>query len=130
LQLVKQQQSERWAVVDQPVSPREPVWPKIPRLLAMGAGLAGVSGAGIVGLLELLNRSIRSSSDVLRAVNRHPMVVIPYIMTKEENRRRVRKYMLALIALVLAFLAALAAVHFFFMPLDELYFKLLNRAGV
>jgi polysaccharide biosynthesis transport protein len=130
LQLVKQQYSERWVVVDQPVAPREPVWPKIPRLLAMGAGLAGASGAGVVGLLELLNRSIRSSSDVLRAVNRHPMVVIPYIMTKEENRRRVRKYMLALAALVLALLATLAAVHFLFMPLDELYFKLLNRAGV
>jgi polysaccharide biosynthesis transport protein len=130
LQLVLKQQSERWDVIEQPVAAQEPIWPKVPRLLAMGLGLAGVSGAGVVGVLEFLNRSIRSSTDVLRAVNRHPMVVIPYIMTKEENRRRLRKIMMVLVGLILAFLLALLLVHTQFMALDELYYKLLNRAGV
>jgi polysaccharide biosynthesis transport protein len=121
------QQAERFRVIDNPIVPQEPVWPQIPKLLAMGAGVAGLSGATVVGLLELINRSIRSSSDILRAVNRHPIVVVPYIMTKEENRRRIRKLMLSIVGVVLATLLLFLAVHFLFMPLDELYYKLLNR---
>ncbi len=125
-----EQQAERFQVIENPITPQEPVWPQIPKLLAMGAGVAGVSGAAVVGLLELINRSIRTSSDVMRAVNRYPMVVIPYIMTKEENRRRLRKILMLIAGLIMTALLVIAAVHFLFMHLDELYYKLLNRMGV
>ncbi len=123
------QQAERFEVIEQPITPQEPVWPQIPKLLAMGAGVAGVSGAVVVGLLELINRSIRTSTDVLRAVNRHPIVVVPYIMTKEENRRRIRRLMVMILGSILAVALVLLATHFLFMPLNDLYYKLLNRMG-
>lgn len=124
------QQAERFEVIEQPITPQEPVWPQIPKLLAMGAGVAGLSGATVVGLLELINRSIRTSSDVVRAINRHPIVVVPYIMTKEESRRRLRKLMLMIVGAILAVILVLLATHFLFMPLNDLYYKLLNRMGM
>ncbi len=130
LQLVDQQHGERLRVIEQPIVPQDPIWPKVPKLLAIGYGLAGVAGGALVGLLEFINRSIRSSSDIVKALNRHPMVVIPYIMTKEEGRRRFRKYVYFFAALLAALVLALAALHFLFMPIDELFYKVLYRLGL
>ncbi len=126
-QLEKDQQAERFEVIEQPIVPQEPIWPKIPRLLAIGYGVAAMSGAAVVGLLELLNRSVRSSADIVKAINRHPIVVIPYIVTKEEGRRRLRKLLLIVASVAAAALFVTLAMNFFYMPLDELYYKVLDR---
>lgn len=130
LSLIKTQQAERFEVIEQPIVPQEPSWPNIPKYLALGIGLAGMAGSGTVAGLEFINRSIRSSTDIVRAVNRHPIVVIPYIQTKEETRRRLRKLIMIVAGLALAVLLGLLAVNLFFMPLDVLWSKVMIRVGL
>jgi succinoglycan biosynthesis transport protein ExoP len=129
LKIIEQQHGERLRVIEQPIVPQDPIWPKVPKLLAMGYGLAAVAGGGLAGLLEFLNRSVRSASDIVKALNRHPMVVVPYIMTKEEGRRKFRKYVYVFAAILAAIILAVLAVHFFFMRIDDLFYKVIFRLG-
>lgn len=129
-QLEKDQQAERFEVIEQPITPQVPVRPDRQKILAIGAGIASMAGAASVAGLEILNHSIRSSSDIFKSLNRHPMVVIPYIRTRAETRKRVSKLLLFTVAILGALVAALAAIHFLFMPLDLLFIKIAGRLGI
>lgn len=128
-QLEKDQQAERFQVIEQPITPQDPVRPNRAKIITFGFFLAGLAGVGLAGGLELLNQSVRSSKDLVSALNRHPLVVIPYIRTAKEGRRRLGRILLALALAVALGAIGLAAVHFFYMPLDLLVAKVLNRLG-
>ena len=117
-QLEKDQQAERFEIIEQPITPQDPVRPDRLKILALGFGLSGLVGAGAVVGLEMLNQSIRVSNDIVKAFNRHPLVVIPYIHTQQEGRRRIGRLLAALIVGFIVIVLALAALHFLYMPLD------------
>jgi succinoglycan biosynthesis transport protein ExoP len=129
-QLEKDQQAERFQVIEQPITPQEPVRPNRAKIMTLGFFLAGLAGAGSVLGLEMLNQSIRTSSDLAKALNRHPLVVIPYISTQEEGRRKVGRLVLALVLALFLVILCLLAVHFLYMPLDVLFAKVLNRLNL
>ncbi|MBZ0262575.1 MAG: hypothetical protein K8F90_18485 [Hyphomicrobiales bacterium] len=129
-QLEKDQQAERFQVIEQPIAPHEPVRPNRTRIMTLGFFLAGLAGAGSVLGLEILNQSIRTSNDIIKALNRHPLVVIPYITTQEEGRRKIGRLVLAAILALIFALLGLLAVHFLYMPLDLLFAKVLMRLNL
>lgn len=126
-QMEKDQQAERFQVIEQPITPQEPVRPNRAKIMTLGFFLAGLAGAGSVMALELLNQSIRTSNDIIKALNRHPLVIIPYITTQEEGRRKVGRLMLAAILALIFAVLGLLAVHFLYMPLDLVFAKVLMR---
>lgn len=126
-QLEKDQQAERFQVIEQPIAPQEPVRPNRPKIITLGFFLAGLAGAGSMVGLEMLNQSIRTSGDLSKALNRHPLVVIPYITTQEEGRRRFSRLVLVAILALIFGVLGLLGVHFFYMPLDLLFAKILMR---
>jgi uncharacterized protein involved in exopolysaccharide biosynthesis len=129
-QMEKDQQAERFQVIEQPITPQEPVRPNRAKIMTLGFFLAGLAGAGSVMGLELLNQSIRTSNDIIKALNRHPLVVIPYITTQEEGRRKIGRLVLAAILALIFTVLGLLAVHFFYMPLDLLFAKVLMRLNL
>jgi polysaccharide biosynthesis transport protein len=129
-QLEKDQQAERFEIIEQPITPLEPVRPNRKKILTAGFFLAGLAGMGSVLGLELLNQSIRTSSDLVKAINRHPLVTIPYITTVAEGRRRKVRLLAGLLALLIFILVALVAIHFFYMPLDLLVLKIFSRLNI
>ena len=98
--------------------------------MTLGFFLAGLAGAGSVLGLEILNQSIRTSNDISKALNRHPLVVIPYIATQEEGRRKIGRLVLAAILALIFAVLGLLAVHFLYMPLDLLFAKVLMRLNL
>jgi polysaccharide biosynthesis transport protein len=126
-QLEKDQQAERFQVIEQPITPHDPVRPNRQKIITFGFFLAGLAGVGSVMGLEVLNQSIRTSRDIVTAVNQHPIAVIPYIATQAEGRRKVGRLMLAAILAIVVGLLGLAAIHFFYMPIDVLVEKVLMR---
>lgn len=128
-QLEKDQQAERFQVIEQPITPQDPVRPNRAKIITFGFFLAGLAGAGLAGGLELLNQSVRSSKDIFGALNRYPLVVIPYIRTAKEGRRRLGRILLAMGLAVAVAAIGLAAVHYFYMPLDLLVAKVFTRLG-
>ncbi|HUQ38261.1 MAG TPA: hypothetical protein VM144_17970 [Aestuariivirga sp.] len=129
-QLEKDQQAERFQVIEQPITPQDPVRPNRPKIMTFGFFLAGLAGMGSVVGLEILNQSVRTSVDISKALNRYPLVVIPYIATQQEGRRKVGRLVLAMILAVVLGLLGLLAIHFFYMPLELLFAKVFTRLGI
>jgi Na+/H+ antiporter NhaD/arsenite permease-like protein len=63
----------------------------------------------------------------MRTLSVPVLSVIPYMERREDRRRRLRRRWLIFAGLVLAAVAGLAVIHFYFMPLEVLWFSLLRR---
>jgi polysaccharide chain length determinant protein (PEP-CTERM system associated) len=127
-QLELKQQAERFEIIEQAGVPDTPDKPN--RLLIMAMGLGGGLGAGLgmVVLLEFLNRTIRRPSEIANALDIQPLAVIPYVYTVNEqsNRRRWRRGVLLTVVLLVT--AVLAALHYFYLPLDLLAEQAIEKA--
>jgi uncharacterized integral membrane protein len=63
-------------------------------------------------------------------LNEMPLSVIPYIKTRRERLRRSLKITALLIAMTIAVVAVLAAIHVYYAPLDVMLFQFLSVLGV
>ena len=122
--------AESFEVIEQPIRPTEPVRPNRPIILAGGLAAAIASAIAVTFLLEILNKTVRSGNDIARALNQPPLATIPYFTTLTELRQRRWWTIMRTIIIVTLAIAALLAVHLFYLPLDEVYFKVLRRFGV
>lgn len=118
---------QRISVIEQAVPPREPEKPNRPVIAAAGVGGGLVLGFGLVLLLELLNRAIRRPADLTAKLGIAPFATLPYIATRHEQRRQ-RIILLIGFLLVLAAVSGLLwAVNSYYMPLDLLIDRLLEK---
>ena len=124
------QQGERFQVIEQPIVPTDPIKPKRPLILLAGVGLSGAAALGMALLLELINRTVHSGADIIRALGQPPLGTIPYFTTMAERRRKRIRIAFGSLTMVMSVVAALAAIHFFYMPLDVVFYKVLNRLQV
>jgi len=120
-------QAEHFEVIEQPVLPQQPIKPNRKKILALGFMLAMVAGGGGIFLIEMLNKSIRSGADLVASLNRHPLVSIPYVVTHSEIKRRGRRRKLLFILVIILGAVTLLAVHVFYMNLDILFIKVIDR---
>jgi polysaccharide chain length determinant protein (PEP-CTERM system associated) len=121
--------AERFSLIEPPVRPDKPIKPNRQKIAAFGFILAGAAAFGLVVLLELLNQRIRTADALGRVMGERPLVAIPYMVIDEEVKRRRRMLRNGLIVLVVLGLAAVAAVHFLYMPLDMVMIKIMTRLG-
>jgi polysaccharide biosynthesis transport protein len=119
--------AERFVVVEAPVTPIDPVRPKVPQLLALAlAGAFGLGGATAFGA-EYLDSTIRRSRDLKQKLNTRVIVTIPYIRTRSEIRRNRGTTSLYLLGFLAVLAGALLLVHLFYQSLDVLYYSFINR---
>ncbi len=124
------QQAERLQVLEQPVTPQQPIKPDRKKIMAMGFAISGAIAGGLVFGLELLDQSIRSSADLMSKLGRRPLVVIPYINTRNERRKRFLKRFFLFILLLVVAVAVVLGVHLYFMPLEVLIPKVMKRLSL
>ena len=125
--LERDQFAERLQVLEQAVMPQNPIKPNRGKILALA--LLGAVMAGFVGVfaVESLDRTIRGSRDLASVADGHLILAIPYISTRAELGRKKSRIALVLGLFAVALVATLAAAHFFWRPLDELWTILLDR---
>lgn len=121
--------SERFVLVEPPTVPDQPEKPDRIKLLAMGlAASFAVGAASLVGI-EFIDGGIRSAESLANLVDMVPLAVIPYIDTASERHKR-RWYRIVFAAILIGGgIVALVGVHYFYMPLDSLMYKLIDRFG-
>lgn len=121
---------QRITVVEPPVVPFEPTKPN--RVMLAGAGsLAGIlAGFGLVVLIEILQQTPRRAEDIVARFDVMPIATVPYIRSRRQiiTDRSIR-ILIALLILI-GIPAAIFAVHQYYMPLDLVADKVMNRLGV
>lgn len=125
--LESESKSERFSLLEPPILPEKPFKPDRTKILLMGFFLALFSSGGAVMVLEIFDKRIRGVEALTHVLGYRPLVVIPYLPVQEEGIRRKRMLKRAAIAVVVALIAAVAALHFMYMPLDSLLIKILAR---
>ncbi|MGM0585367.1 MAG: GumC family protein [Pseudomonadota bacterium] len=129
-QLELKQQAERFEVIEQATVPESPDKPDRMMILVMGVGGGAGAGLGLIVLLEFLNKAVRRPSDVIAAIDQQPLAVIPYIFTDDELRRRSRVKWAIIILTVGGGTALLALIHLYYLPLDLLARRIMERTQI
>lgn len=123
-------QAERFEVIEQAQVPERPEAPNRMLIAAGGTIVSLGLGLGLAVLFELMNRALRSAHDLERRCRLRPVVVVPYIQTRSEIRRR-RLRIAAVAALVFIGVPLLLyAVDLYFLPLSVLVERLYDRSGL
>lgn len=122
--------SKKVVVIDQATVPTEPSSPN--RAVIAGGGMFVGTGLAFAffALTELLNRSIRRPVDLIRGIGVQPLATLPYIEDKGVRRRRVILKALLLLAILVAIPVAAWAVHTYYLPLDLIADKVINKLGL
>lgn len=121
--LEEEKKAERFVMLEPPVVPTEPISPNRTKILGVGGFVAFALGVACVFLVELLDKRIHSASE-LEAVLKHPPIVsIPYIHTKDETIRHRLKVVVYMLIPILLIAGLLAAVHYLYEPLDDLFYR-------
>jgi len=128
--LEEEQKAEKFSLIEPARVPRKPVKPNRFKILVMGFALSIAAGLGLGYLAEMLDGSLRGYKSLERLTGIEPLVVIPYIKIQADiDQTRINIRRLIIISSLLL-IGAIAAVHFWYQPLDMIWFKVLNRLNM
>lgn len=129
IRVIRQNRGQRITVIEGASVPQTPTGPDRTKIAAMGVGSGiGLAGAYFV-LLEFLNRNIRRPSEIQSRFNIVPIAVIPYIESKRERMFRRSLLILAVLAVLIIVPAALWYIDTYYLPLDLIATKVLDKVG-
>jgi uncharacterized protein involved in exopolysaccharide biosynthesis len=121
---------QRITVLEQATVPTDPSSPSSMLVMAAGTLLGAGAGIGLVILLELLNKTVRRPSDLVKALGITPIATLPYVKTQRERFMERATRAAILLAIIVGIPAALYAVHMLYLPLDLLADRMMNKFGV
>lgn len=128
--LERESKGERFSLIEPPQLPEERDKPNRLAILFLGFVFSMAGGLGTVAVAESLSEVIRSPSELVAITGTPPLIVIPYIETAADRRKRTRGRVGLVVTLLLLIGAAVAAFHFFIMPLDVAWFVIQRRLGM
>ncbi|MAY85460.1 MAG: lipopolysaccharide biosynthesis [Pseudooceanicola sp.] len=121
---------ERISVIEQPSVPSRPTKPNRVKIAAAGSMFGLLLGFGLIALLEFMNRTPRRPEDIIRKLEVWPMAAIPYTRTRREIVLQRSLRLAAILIVVVGAPIAVWAVHEYYLPLDLLADKIMNKLGV
>lgn len=128
--LESEHKGERFTMIEPPLPPEKPISPNRFMILALGLVLSAAAGIGVAILRESLDTSVRGVQDIRSLLSVPPLVAIPIIATKAEQRRHKRAVRYSWQGAIVTVISLAVAVHFLVRPLDVIWLSLLRRFGV
>ncbi len=126
-QLERDQKGERFVLIDPPQLPERPIEPNRLAILLLGFVLSLGGGVGTAATLESMDRSVRGAKGIVAILEVPPLATIPYLENETDLGRRRRNRRIVWAAWIAAIVVALLLVQFFWMPLDVLWFRVLDK---
>lgn len=120
-------QSEKFTVIEPPLFPQQPVSPNRPAILLLGILLSGAIAFGIALLRETLDDAIYDRETVLKLTGLVPIAVLPTMYTIDELSKNKTKNIFVGVGCVAVIAIVLSLFHFWYMPLDVFYYKMLRK---
>jgi polysaccharide biosynthesis transport protein len=129
-QLEVERKGERFSLIDPALEPEKPVSPNRIAILFLGFVLAIATSIGTVALKEMTDSGIYSEKTIMSIIGQAPLASIPDLESKDESMLRRQQQLLFLRAVAVALVLAVLGFHFFIMPLDVFWYKLLRVIGI
>jgi uncharacterized protein involved in exopolysaccharide biosynthesis len=120
---------EKFTLIDPPLPPEEPVSPNRKLILVAGLLFSALLSFGVLWLLEKMDTTIRGRSDLFNLTGIPPLALVPHIGTLSEARAARRRMWLAVGTGAASVCIAVVLIHFFYLPLDVLWFNVSRRFG-
>lgn len=129
VRLEEDQRSERFEVIEQPIVPTDPARPDRKKYLALVLVAAMSAGGGLAYATEFFDRRIRTAAELLSRLGIRPIGVIEFIPLQHERRRRRWLWLAITLISVLAVIGIILAVDYYYLPLEMVYQKVMQRLG-
>ena len=113
-----------------PISPEEPVSPNRKLIFVAGIVLSVALTFGVLWLLETMDTTVRGRKDLFELTGVPPLALVPHIGTVAEAQAARRRKWYAIGTSVATVCVGVILIHFFFMPLDVLWFTFARRFGL
>jgi chromosome segregation ATPase len=128
--LEEEQKAESFTLIEPPVEAVKPIKPNRLKILLMGFVISIGGGVGSGFVAELMFGGVRGSSGLAAVTGFEPLVVIPYIPNKADEQRARRTWTSFWVIFLVIVLVLVLAIHFLYMPLDILYYKIWERLNL
>jgi len=127
-ELEKERKGERFSLIDPPQLPEQPVKPNRPAIIILGFLLSIGTGVGFATVRESMDSSVRGARGVTAVLESAPLSVIPYLQNSDDLAQTIRTKRIVIAVFAGSLVVFLLLVHFFWTPLDVLWFKGLRKA--
>jgi len=117
-QLERESKGERFALIDPPSLPTQPIKPNRPGILLLGTVLSMTGGMGLAAVSEFLDQTIRGAKSVTGLLKAPPLSMIPYIENSKDRRRKRKGFITGLSLLAVTILIVLLFIYFVWLPMD------------
>jgi uncharacterized protein involved in exopolysaccharide biosynthesis len=127
-QLEQDRKGERFTLIEPPQYPERPTSPNRLVIVLAGFVFSLVGGMTAGGVREALDSTVKGSSELVRILRVPVLSVIPATLPEnyEEQARRQQWFVIG--AVLMGLVIVMVLVHFFFMPLDILWYSFLRRS--
>jgi len=126
-QLEKESKGDRLSLIEPPLLPEKAAKPNRLAIIFLGFVFAIGGGIGLVAILESLDRKVRGRGHVAAILGEEPLVMVPYMPGIDEQRNATRMKSLVLAVILILGIGILLGIHYFYKPLDVLWFVVLNK---
>jgi len=127
-ELEKESKGESFILIDPAQYPEKPAKPNRIAIIFLAFVFSIASGLGVAILKEALDGSIRGVTGVNKLLTAAPLAVIPVIYNTYDLHRKQRINRIALSSIIGSIVVVMLFVHFFWTPLDVLWFRGIRKA--
>ncbi|TCV83420.1 Wzz/FepE/Etk N-terminal domain-containing protein [Sulfurirhabdus autotrophica] len=129
-ELEKDSKGERFSLIDPAQLPEKPHSPNRPAIFLLGFILSLGGGVAYAGVLESMDSSVKGSKSLTGLLNAPLLSVIPYIENSEDRRKKTKVNSLVILGVISSIAVILLLVHFLWVPLDVLWYRILRKMDI
>jgi len=127
-QLEKESKGESFVLIDPAQFPEKPVKPNRIAIVFLSLIFSMAAGLGMAIVKEAMDGSVRGVSGVTKMLTAAPLAVIPIIYNTYDLKRKQQISRIVLGTVICSVVAVLLLIHFFWSPLDVLWFRGIRKA--
>lgn len=127
-ELEKESKGESFVLIDPAQFPEKPIKPNRTAIVFLALIFSVAAGLGVAIVKEAMDGSVRGVSGVTKMLTAAPLAVIPIIYNTYDLRRKQRISRIVLGSVIGSIVAVLLLIHFFWTPLDVLWFRGIRKA--
>lgn len=129
-ELEKGRKGERFELIEPAQLPEQPERPNRVLIMFLGCILSCVGGFGYGAIRESLDNTVHGARGIALTTGHLPLTTIPRIDNSTEASRKKRTNLIVLGAVIATIILVSALVHWLWVPLDILYFRVIRKLSV